>query len=193
MVVVDIETQNIFHAINNGRVLNLADLKLTFAGAYDSVSDVYLSFWEADLPELEKLLKSADVVVGYNIWSFDYGVLSSYFSSDPWTFPTLDLMVAMKKTVGFRPKLDALAKANLGTGKIGKGMDAEVYWQKGELDKLEKYCLEDVRLTYEIWKLGAKTGKLKYYDKSGFIKETAIDWNSGFQQKLCESLQGKLF
>jgi len=106
--------------------------------------------------------------------------------------PTIDLMVAMKKTVGFRPKLDDLAKANFNTGKIGKGVDAIEYWQNGELEKLEKYCLEDVRLTYEVWKVGAKTGKVKYYDRSGFIKETLIDWNEGFQQKVDETVQGRL-
>ena len=192
MVFLDVETQNFFSAVNEDGVLNLSDIKVSFVGAYDDKGNEFFSFWEKDIPRLEELVKNADGVVGYNIWSFDYGVLSSYFSLDPWTLPTIDLMVAMKKTVGFRPKLDDLAKANFNTGKIGKGVDAIEYWQNGELEKLEKYCLEDVRLTYEVWKVGAKTGKVKYYDKSGFIKETPIDWNEGLQQKVDETVQGRL-
>jgi DEAD/DEAH box helicase domain-containing protein len=192
LIVIDVETQNFFSAVNDEGVLNLPDLKISFAGAYESTKGEYLSFWEKDLSKLEELLRCADLVVGYNVWGFDYGVLSSYFSVDLWTFPTIDLMVAMKKVIGFRPKLDNLAKANFSAGKIGKGADAIEYWQNGELEKLEKYCLEDVRLTYEVWKLGAETGRVKYFDQSGFLKETAVDWKNGFQQKVDESVQGRL-
>lgn len=178
--------------MNEDGVLNLSDIKVSFVGAYDDQKDEFYSFWEKDMVKLEELLKTADTVVGYNSWSFDYGVLSSYFSIDPWTLPSIDLMVAMKNTVGFRPKLDDLARANLNTGKIGKGVDAIEYWQNGELEKLEKYCLEDVRLTYEVWKVGQETGRLKYFDKTGFLKETSINWKEGFQQKLDESVQGRL-
>ncbi len=193
MIVVDVETQNFFTSVNDDGVLDFSGLKISFAGAYDSVADKSLSYWEKDLPALEDLMKNGDTVIGYNIWSFDYGVLSRYFKIDPWTLPTIDLMIAMKKAIGFRPKLDNLAKANFGEGKIGKGSDAIVYWENGELDKLEKYCLEDVRLTYEVWKLGQETGKLKYYDRNGFIKETSVNWKDGFQQKADLSAQGTLF
>lgn len=178
--------------MNEDGVLNLSELKISFAGAYDSARNSFLSFWEKDLGKLEALLKTADLVIGYNIWAFDYGVLSPYFKADPWAFPTIDLMVAMKKTVGFRPKLDDLAQANLGVGKIGNGSDANEYWKRWELDKLEKYCLEDVRLTYEVWKRGNERGKVKYYDKKGFLKETEIDWKEGFQQKKDEGVQERL-
>lgn len=193
MVVIDIETKNFFGSVTEDGVVSLSDLKISFAGAYDTEKDHFLSYWEDDLGKLEELMKTADMVVGFNSWAFDYGVLSSYFTSDPWSFPSIDLMVAMKKTVGFRPKLDDLAKANFGAGKIGKGSDAAEYWEKGELDKLEKYCLEDVRLTYEVWKLGEVSGKIKYFDKNGFTKETAIDWKNGFLQKKDEAKQGRLF
>ena len=102
-------------------------------------------------------------------------------------------MIVMKKVIGFRPKLDDLARANDLGGKIGKGADAVEYWQKGELDKLEKYCLEDVRLTYEVWRVGEEEGKLKYYDQSGFLQETPVSWQDGYQQKMDENVQGRLF
>lgn len=208
MIFVDIETENFVG--KDGSFLSLSEMKVTFAGAYDFKAGRYLSFWRdgvqfptgvsremvaraKPLPELEDLMKSADYVVGYNIWGFDYGVLSSYFKANPFTFPTLDLMLAMKKAIGFRPKLDSLAKANLGTGKIGKGIDAGVYWARGEYEKLEKYCLEDVRLTYEVWAIGEKERRLKYYDFNGFLKETQVDWRDGFMQEKDPDLQKSFF
>jgi len=192
MIFFDIETKNFFGDGGSDGPSRLTDLEVSFVGAYDSETGRSMSFWEDDLKDLESVLKNADRVVGYNSWQFDYGVLASYFSVDPHGFPSLDLMLAMKRTVGFRPKLDDLARANVGSGKIGRGSDAGLYWKRGELDKLEKYCLEDVRLTYEVWKRGEETGQLKYYNKRGFLGTTSIDWRSGFVQKIDEMEQGTL-
>lgn len=190
MIFFDIETKNFFGGgKSDDKPMKLADLEISFVGAYDSEADKFMSFWEDDLKDLELVLSKADRVVGYNSWQFDYGVLVPYFDVDPHGFSSLDLMIAMKRTVGFRPKLDDLARANIGTGKIGKGSDAGLYWERGELDKLEKYCLEDVRLTYEVWKIGEETGQLKYYDRKGFLSSTPIDWSCGFIQKSEEVLQ----
>ncbi len=191
MIFVDVETQNFFDAKRG--LLDPIDLKISFAGAYDSSTDKFFSFWEKDLESLGELMKKSDGVVGYNSWEFDYRVLAHYFKFDPHTLPSFDLMVAMKSIVGFRPKLDDLARANCNTGKIGHGLDAINYWENGELDKLEKYCLEDVRLTYEVWKIGQEQGKVKYYDQKGFVKETPVDWQKGFLQKIDRRDQMKLF
>lgn len=171
-----------------------SDLKVSFVGAYDNVKDKYYSFWEGDVGKLEEMMVAeSEGVVGYNSWGFDYGVLEPYFKVDPRSFPSYDLMIAMKTAVGFRPKLDSLARANLGSGKIGTGLDAGRYWKEGKLEELEKYCLEDVRLTYEVWKIGEETGKIKYYSSQGFIRETEINWKDGFMQKVPEGQQGSFF
>lgn len=192
MVVIDVETKNFYTDTDANGLLTGSDLQVSFVGAYDTEKDIFLSFWEKDIVKLEEILKGADRVVGYNVWGFDYGVLSPYLSLDPWKLPTLDLMVALKKTIGFRPKLDDLARANLGTGKIGRGVDAVEYWKRGELDKLEKYCLEDVRLTFEVWRAGEEQSALRYYDKDGFLKETPVNWQDGYVQEPDESVQGRL-
>lgn len=160
--------------------------ELTFVGAFDSETREYFSFWNKseDLKLLQSRLESADRVVGYNSWYFDYGVLDNYLDLNLKSLPSLDLMVAMRKTVGFRPKLEDLARANFGEGKLGTGSDAVDFWEKGELDKLEKYCLQDVKLTHDVWKKGEEDRLLKYYDKKGFVKEINIDWEKGFLQEL---------
>jgi DEAD/DEAH box helicase domain-containing protein len=187
VIFVDVETQDlIFDRVNDGKS------RISFAGAYDSDHDTYYSFWEKDLGALEDLLLSADRVVGFNIWGFDYAVLAPYMKRDLRVLPTIDLMLAMKKAVGFWPSLDSLARANIGGGKIGKGSDAPGYWKNGELDELETYCLEDVRLTYEVWKVGEEARRLKYFDRSGFIQETNVNWQDGFMQKVDQTVQGRL-
>lgn len=192
MIFVDVETQNHFSDEALDDPFGDGRSRISFAGAYDSDRDQFLSFWEDDLEKLEELLRRANKVVGYNVWGFDYGVLSPYMKHDLWTLPTIDLMLAMKKAIGYWPKLDALARANLGEGKIGRGIDAPEYWKRGELDKLEKYCLEDVRLTYEVWKIGEQDRKLKYLDAAGFVRETVVNWQDGFMQKVDETAQGRL-
>jgi DEAD/DEAH box helicase domain-containing protein len=193
VVFLDVETQNFFTEAGREGRFDHSDLKISFVGVYDNEKDETMSFWEDDVGELEKVVEEADRVVGYNIWAFDYGVMASYMDVDLWTLPTLDLMVAMRKVIGFRPKLDDLARANDLGSKLGKGADAMVYWQKGELDRLEKYCLEDVRLTYEVWRVGDEDGKLKYYDQSGFLQETPVSWVDGHLQRVDESVQERLF
>lgn len=185
MLFIDVETKHLYYeGIESSKT---GGLEISFVGGYDSNKDKYYSFWEKDIPRLEKIMKDADRVVGYNIWHFDYAALQPLMDIDLWKIPTLDLMVAMKLAIGFRPKLDDLARANLGKSKIATGVDAVDFWKKGELKKLEEYCLEDVRLTYEIWKLGEENKKIKYYDKDGFLKETKIDWSKGFVQKVSDN------
>lgn len=182
MLFIDVETKYLFYEDSQAR--DTSRLEASFIGGYDDVKDKVYSFWEKDFQKLGELMKSTDRVVGYNIWQFDYLVMNPYYDIDLRTLPTLDLMIAMKDKVGFRPKLDDLARANLGKTKIGKGTDAVDYWKNEEFDKLEEYCLEDVRLTHDVWKIGEDSGKIKYFDKSGFIKETEIDWETGFVQDI---------
>ena len=183
MLFLDLETKHLNYESAEAR--KTSELGVSFVGVYDDKSKNYHSIWEKDIPKLEKMIEKADRVVGYNIWYFDYAALQPCMKDiDLWKTPTLDLIVAMKLAIGFRPKLDDLARANLGETKLAKGIDAVDFWKKGELRKLEEYCLEDVRLTYEVWKLGEKNKKIKYYDKGGFVKEVDIDWTKGYVQNL---------
>ena len=106
-------------------------------------------------------------------------ILANYIGDEVLALPQIDLMVAVSKQIGFRPKLDDLTKATLGHGKIGKGYDAVKYWASGDLDKLKEYCLEDVRLTKQLYEYGNQNGIVKYFDRNGFLKDTAVDWTLG--------------
>ena len=76
-------------------------------------------------------LRRADLVVGFNHISFDYGVLRGCsVSSSPTRLQSLDLMLDLEKKLGHRPKLDAVASATLGAGKTADGLEAIRWWQQ---------------------------------------------------------------
>ncbi len=53
-------------------------------------------------------------------------------------------MLAVQKVLGRRIKLDTLAEATLGKKKSGNGLEAVAWWRNGEVEKVMKYCLDDV-------------------------------------------------
>lgn len=148
------------------------------------------SFFEEDLPELFPLLEKADVVVGYNIDGFDMPALAPHYTGDIEAIPTLDLMDRIKDSFGHRIKLDSVAKETLGMGKIGDGLDAIKYYQNRQLDKLEEYCLQDVKVTRDVYDYGFKNGKVAFRNKWNRLIECSVDFsftpqkNAGVQMAL---------
>ena len=171
----DIETQNSWAA---GDAFIIEEMKISYSGVIDDTGTEY-DFWEKDTPAMAALIKSADLTVHYNGFSFDMPVIANYVSNDILDVPQIDLMVAAHKAIGFRPKLDDLATATLGEGKIGKGSDAPKYWAAGDLESLKKYCLQDVKVTKDLYDFGLEHGYIKYFDKNGFLRQADIDWELG--------------
>ena len=170
-ITLDVETKNIFFLFLN----ETKKLGISYVGLHDSETNEYFGYFEKDLGKMWPLLESADLLIGYNIKSFDYEVLAPYYRGDLKKFPTIDLLEIVKDILGFRLKLDNLAKATLNRGKIGDGLDAVRYFREGKLEKLAEYCLEDVRITREIFDYAMNNGRLKYPDLGGVIKEFAVD------------------
>ena len=71
-------------------------------------------------------------------------------------------MGEIEEKLGKRISLDLLARANLGQerGKTGSGLDAIRYYREGRMDELKKYCLQDVKVTKEIFDLIREQGYL---------------------------------
>lgn len=170
-ITLDVETKNIFQEVGN----ETKKLGISYVGVHDSGTDEYFGFFEGELNKMWPLLEGADLIIGYNIKSFDYEVMAPYYRGNLQKFPTLDLLEVVKNALGFRLKLDNLAKATLNRGKIGDGLDAVRYFREGKMDELAKYCLEDVRITRELFDFATENKKLKYPDLGGMIKEFAVD------------------
>jgi len=173
-LVFDIETQNTFADV--GGKANLADLKVSIVGVYWYPNDEYLIFTEDNIRELEDLMARAEVLIGYNIRGFDFGVLQPYFKTLKLvTKYNVDLMVDLENVLGYKIKLDNVAEGTLGTHKSGDGLDAVRYWREGKLDALKSYCLDDVRITKDIYDYGLKNRSVKF--KSTWdIYEVPVDW-----------------
>lgn len=148
------------------------------------------SYFERDLPKLFPLLEQADVVVGFNIDGFDMPTFTNYYSGSISSIPTLDVMDRIKKVTGHRIGLDAVAQATLGIGKTGDGLDAIKYFHNQDWQKLEKYCLQDVAVTRDVYDYGLKTGTVKFRNKWNRLIETPVDFsftpqkNAGVQMSL---------
>lgn len=172
-VVLDIETSNSFADVGK---YDPSLLKVSLVGAYSYATDSYESYLEPDLPKLWRLLESADRIIGYNLLGFDYPVLNTYYPGDLSGFPTLDILKEIENTIGFRVKLDDVATASLGIGKSGNGLQAIEFFRRGEIDKLRDYCLQDVRVTKEVYEYGLEHGYVKFRDRLGEAVSVEVDF-----------------
>ncbi len=161
-IVLDLETQNSFQDVG-GRGKNHL-LKISVCGVYFYETDKYVTYEESEIGKLAPLLQTADQIIGYNIKDFDFEVLQPYLNFNIFEVPYLDLLVDIEKAIGHRVKLESVAQATLGTGKSGTGLQAILYWRNGRLDELKKYCLDDVRVTKQVYEYGLKNGKVLYSD-----------------------------
>jgi DEAD/DEAH box helicase domain-containing protein len=102
--------------------------------------------------------------------------MNTYYPGDFNKFPTLDIMKEIEKVIGFRIKLDDVAHGSLGTGKSGNGLQAIEFFRRGEIDKLRDYCLQDVKVTKEVYEFGLQYGHVKFKDRMGQLVTTPIDF-----------------
>lgn len=161
-IVLDLETQKDFAEVGGRNKHHL--LRVSLAGIYSFADGLYSCFLEKELHKLGEILAGADQIIGYNVRQFDYQVLQPYLNFRLEEIPTLDLLEEIEKVLGHRVGLAAVATATLGAGKTGSGIAAINLWKQGRIEELKAYCLNDVRLTAEIYEYGQKHGKLLYKD-----------------------------
>lgn len=170
-VVLDIETRNTFQDVG---AYNPALLKVSLVGVYFYETDTFESFLEEDLPKLWPRLERANRIIGYNHIGFDMPCLQQYYAGDLLKLPLCDIMVELSNRIGFRVKLDDVAHATLGVGKSGHGLQAVEYWKNGEIEKLRDYCLQDVRVTRDVYEHMLLHGELKFHDRAGNAQTVGI-------------------
>ena len=182
-LVLDLETRESFQAVGG---FNPSLLTISVAGTYDAPTGTERTLRLEELETLEHLLRGASAIIGYNLIGFDYAVLKSAFakatagtsaeSLDPYTLPTVDLFVHLQRQLGFRPKLDDVAAATLGRRKSGNGLEAIRLYEQRNWDALCRYCLDDVRITKDLYEYGLAYGHVKFPDRNGTIREIPATW-----------------
>lgn len=161
-IVLDLETQKSFEDVG-GRGKNHL-MKVSVCGIFDYSQNKYLIYEEHELPKLGSLLQSADQIIGFNIKNFDFAVLQPYMNFDLSTVPYYDILEEIEKSIGHRIKLESVAQGTIGSGKSGNGLEALLYYRNGRMDLLKRYCLDDVRVTKEVYDYALKHQKLMYRD-----------------------------
>ncbi|MEJ2717900.1 MAG: DUF1998 domain-containing protein [Deltaproteobacteria bacterium] len=173
IVVFDLETQRLADEVGGWN--NISLMRLSVGVAFTD-EDGFLTFTEETVSDLIDLLKSADLVVGFNQMRFDYEVLSAYSAENLRALPNLDILADIRNVLGFRIKLDHLAEFTLGAKKSGDGLDAVRWFREGRMDFLEKYCRDDVKITRDLFRFGLENGYLLYQPKAGPTARIPVDW-----------------
>ena len=169
-LVLDLETKRSFDEV--GGPHNKTKLGVSVVGVYHYDGDRFICYREEAFGELEHALKEADEIVGFNLVGFDWPVLAAELGEWVYDLPTVDLMLEAQKVMKRRTSLNAFAKATLGASKLGSGLDALEFYRAGDWAGLERYCLEDVKLTRDLYEYAKKNGKLLFQkgDRSGAVK-----------------------
>lgn len=170
-VVFDIETKNIFQDVGSN---NPADLSISIVGLYEYQGDKYSSYLEEELPQLWPIIENADMFITYNGDHFDIPLLNKYYSGDLFKIKSLDLLKEIQKSAGRRMKLDQVAEGTIGINKSGHGLDAIRWWKEGKIEELRKYCLDDVKITKDIYDFALKNDKIIFKEGPN-LNEVKLD------------------
>ncbi len=173
-IVLDLETRKTFDEVGGQDNKHL--LGVSFVGVYSYKHKKYLGFREEKFTDLLKLFKNTELVIGFNSKYFDFPVLQPYYDNfDLSQIPHLDILEEITKKLGHRLKLESVAQSTLGYGKSGSGLDAIKYLQEGDWESLIKYCLDDVKVTKELYEYGLNHGHI-FYTNYGVKEKIPISW-----------------
>jgi len=160
VLVFDLETQ--LSAEEVGGWNEARQMRVAVAAVWDSLSDCVEVYDESRIGDLLAHLKSADLVVGYNVRRFDYEVLRGYTFENLNSLPTLDLLEVVERGAGKRLKLDSLAQGTLGVAKSADGLQSLAWFKAGELERVAEYCKHDVEITRDLLRYALQHGYLVY-------------------------------
>lgn len=173
-IVFDIETQNTFAEVGN----DFKKFRISVVSIYRYETSEYTSFEEHELSQLWPLLEKADRLIGYNSEHFDLPILQNYYTGDLSKISHLDIMKAVKESIGIRLKLDDLAKATLDdVQKSADGLQAIKWWHEGSIDKIKQYCEKDVDVTRQVYEFGRDYKQLFYKSLSNDIIPFAVNFD----------------
>lgn len=177
ILVFDLETKKSFDEV--GGQANFAKLGVSVCGVYSYSRNEYRGFREEEFAEMKTWFDDCELLIGFNSKHFDVPVLQPYFSDfDLTKIPHLDILEEIYKVLNHRLKLESVAMSTLGEGKSGSGLDAIWYFKNNQWEPLIKYCLDDVRVTREVYEYGKNHGVL-WYEGGGRKDPIAINWGQG--------------
>ena len=128
--------------------------------AYDAFEEQYRVFLKDNLDQFQDLINDRKYLMGFNNIKFDDQLCRAnglVIEQDK----SLDLLVAIWQAAGLGPEfrypthigftLDAMCEANEIKCKTGSGALAPVDWQLGNYGNVIDYCLNDVKMTVDLF------------------------------------------
>ena len=172
----DLETQK--SAEDVGGWDNIHKMGLAVGVVWDSLDREFFTYEEKDSAKLVEKLRTADLAVGFNIIGFDYTVLQPYSDFDLQEINTFDMLVDVKKNLGFRLSLNHLAQHTLNAEKSADGLVSLQWYKEGKIKKIIQYCKQDVEITRDLYLYGEKNGFVKYQSRSGNPRDLKVEWKT---------------
>ena len=172
----DLETQK--SADDVGGWGNIHKMKLAVGVVWDSIDQDYFVYEEKDAKTLVEKLRTADLVIGFNVIGFDYTVLQPYSDFDLQEINTFDMLVDVKKLLNFRLSLNHLAQHTLNAKKSADGLISLQWYKEGEIDKIIHYCKQDVEITRDLYLYGEEHGYANYQSRSGNPLQLEVNWKT---------------
>jgi len=172
----DLETQK--SADDVGGWGNIHKMRLAVGVVWDSIDQDYFVYEEKDAKTLVEKLRTADLVVGFNVIGFDYTVLQPYSDFDLQEINTFDMLVDVKKLLNFRLSLNHLAQHTLNAKKSADGLISLQWFKEGKIDKIIHYCKQDVEITRNLYLYGEKHGYVNYQSRSGNPLQLEVNWKT---------------
>lgn len=177
-LVLNVETQYLTEQVAGGWSA-VDKLKVALVVTWDEKNGMR-TWYEEDVPRLLMELRNFQPIVTFNGENFDFKVLSAYGPVGFLNSKSTDMLAIMSKKLGFRVKLESVALATLGWGKIGSGKESVAWWQSGDPEKRQKvveYCTKDVELTRDLYFFG-KEKRYVFIDdvRQGGLRRVEVSW-----------------
>lgn len=161
-IYLDVETQRLSNEVQGGWS-NIRAFGLAVAVTWNDPIG-FRGWYEADAPRLIEELGTFDRIVTFNGIRFDLEVLTAYGDVRTLRERSLDVLKDLERRLGFRPKLQDLARATLGKEKTGSGPEAVAWWRSGDpalRHRVEDYCRMDVEILRDVVAHGRREGFVK--------------------------------
>ena len=172
----DLETQKSAEEV--GGWGNIHKMGLAVGVVWDSLDREFFTYEEKDARPLVDKLRTADLAVGFNIIGFDYTVLQPYSDFDLQEINTFDMLVDVKKRLGFRLSLNHLAQHTPNAKKSADGLISLQWYKEGKISEIIQYCKQDVEITRDLYLFGEKNGLVKYQSRSGNPLQLEVNWKT---------------
>jgi DEAD/DEAH box helicase domain-containing protein len=166
----DIETLRLSHEVEGGWS-NIARFGLAVAVTWDA-QNRFRRWFEPDVKALISELGRFERIVSFNGDRFDFEVLRGYHPVDSLYRNSFDLLTDLQRRLGFRIKLDTLARETLGHQKTATGLEIVQWWRDGRKEEVCKYCENDVQLLVDLVEFARRK---KYVVVNS--RQLPVDWH----------------